>query len=240
MTRGLLAIAIALFHVGCKKTSEERPREAGSAGSAGSAAAAPPPGAHPDWPCSTHTASGGPGGTYRFRYDGPSACTTTPDLVIVGCPTLEELDDGDDGIIDRWRTFHYDANGRLVGVDYRRAQDGPVTTRLAMQYAADGSPVRSDIDNDADGTIEASNVYGREDGKLVRRFDRDADGKPDLIATSSFDDRGRVVETTIDHGAAGKVAATATYRWDGDRLAEEVTAMGELQIATTYRYDCAP
>src|SRR5262245_59654348 len=116
-----LVVSFALA-AGCNKKSEDRP--AGdptatpqpitptAAADAGEPEAEPVGKAvdNPDWPCGYDTGSD----KIRFRYEGPPACHAPPDIVITGCPTLEEMDNGGDGTIDRFRTFKYDTKGDLV------------------------------------------------------------------------------------------------------------------------------
>jgi hypothetical protein len=227
---------LALIVAACKQGPGEPAKSSGSGSAAGTAAATPS--ASADWPCANRVStSTGTEPAFRYQYGGPSACTTTPDLVITGCPTLETLDENGDGTIERYRSFRYDAGGRLVGAEYRRTPDGPVNTRLSITYTADGVPARSEADEGADGTVDVTNVYERKGGALVRKLDRNNDGAPDLIATTTYDSVGRPVETSLEQG--GKVAATATYRWEGARLLDETTRMQDMELVTTYLYDCA-
>ena len=229
------AWALVLILAACKR-GDEPAKGSGSGSAAGSAAGSAESGTS-DWPCANHiSTSTNPEPAFRYQYGGPSSCTTTPDLVITGCPTVETLDENGDGVFERYRTFQYDAGNRLVGAEYRRTQDGPVNTRLTITYSADGVPLRSDVDEGADGKVDLYNVYERKGDALVRKLDRNGDGVPDLVATTTFDSLGRALETAIEQG--GKVAATASYRWAGGKLLDETTRMQDMELVTTYVYDC--
>jgi antitoxin component YwqK of YwqJK toxin-antitoxin module len=114
-----------------------------------------------------------------------------------------EIDNDEDGKIDRWE--YYGKDHKLEKVGFSRANDGKPDS-WAYQ-APDGSIARVEISTHRDGKIDRTEFY--QNGVLVRaEIDGDGDGKVDkwetyadgALATVSFDtNHSGTPTTTIDY-----------------------------------------
>lgn len=159
---------------------------------------------------------------------------------VVGSQVIEEVDYGQDGIID-WRTVHhygtegrrvrderhflvqgasdevwsytYDDRGDLVEVSLDSGADGTIDRLIRYAYDARGYRSTASIDEGADGSIDQRGVYRHDDrGNLVlEELDRDGDGLADSRTTYSYDRRGHRVGMEYDDGADGSVDRRCLY-----------------------------
>ena len=126
-----------------------------------------------------------------------------------------DFDLDDDGTINR--TVHLNAEGRWERVDLDADDDGNIDRSDHYTFAADGarSLTRTDFDVDDDGTADRSETYTyNSDGTLIRtNFDDDADGTIDRTA---FDPDGDGTADRIDHYTYDDDGARRVVRRDFD------------------------
>jgi predicted nucleotidyltransferase len=104
-----------------------------------------------------------------------------------------EVDQDEDGTIDRWE--HYDSNQQLSRVGVSRLNDGKVTR---TEHYDQGVLVRADEDTDGDGTLDKWETYDA--GRLATvAFDTSRGGRPDRRLVYGGDGSARL-EIADDRG----------------------------------------
>ena len=156
-----------------------------------------------------------------------------------GQEILEELDDGDDGVVDSTLTMTYDDEGRRVLTSYDKDNNGTVDTTEAVSYTA--TELRDIVDSNDDGTPDATYVATYDAaGELIREeFDDDADGVAEQTQNYTYSDSGLLLETTREIGGHTE---TWTLEYDDEgRILREIYAGDEplagIGSEDTYEYD---
>ena len=115
-----------------------------------------------------------------------------------------ELDNDEDGKIDRWE--YYGADQKLERVGFSRANDG-LADAWAFQ-GADGLVSRVEVSTRRDGKSDRTEFY--EKGAMVRvEQDTDADGRVDKW--EKYED-GALVSVSFDTEKTGKPTTTIDYK----------------------------
>lgn len=164
-----------------------------------------------------------------------------------------------DGIFDWGERYAYDEAGRLIEEFAFLATDpGPFATKRHV-YEGD-LLVRSETDEDADGTVDRHTAFTHDDFGRVVAWE---DVYPDSIALAAdgsaasttiydyvYDDEGREIHRRIemDGNELFPESVTTTARsFDDDLLIEELIAWDEGRdgtidtvIRTTWAWDCTP
>ena len=158
---------------------------------------------------------------------------TRPELVL----RIEE-DDGDDGRLEAYYDYTYDAAGNLTSRLADTQGNGAVDFTERWTYDDDGNTLTYERDEDADGTPEfreertydelgrestfaedadgdgvwdfrRTSIYGEGDLRTFTHEDRDLDGTTDVIISFTYDERDRV---TRSEGREVETDAL-TYLW---------------------------
>jgi hypothetical protein len=183
----------------------------------------------PDWPCARRSQGGA---EFRYEYEGaPEHCSLSPHLHVLGCPAAERRVDLP---IERTRTFHYDAAGRLDRVDVSAATGLP--TRIRIRRGADGRVERHEIDHAADGDADLIERHEWSPDRLVVSRDEDADGSIETRVEYVLQD-GRPLRSTVDHLVDGTIELQTLFHWEGDRLVGTTTE-GVESAQDAWAYEC--
>lgn len=128
-------------------------------------------------------------------------------------PSLVEVDEDQDGWIDRWE--HYDAKGTLLKIGRSQRKKGQAdiwTTRNK-----EGLATRVEHDDDGDGRVDRSEIL--EGGKvLALELDGDRDGRVDRWQRFAG---GRLTGEDLDTDGDGKPDRRLRFRTDGTVLGLE-------------------
>lgn len=127
-------------------------------------------------------------------------------------PRVEEIDEDGDGALDGRTTWTYDADLRLLSVEY---------------------------DAGADGTVDSRGVNTWEDGVETRsEADQDMDGTPDSVTTWTYDAAGNATLEEADTDGDGDVDRTTTWAWDADghMLSSEMVVPDRITLIDTWTW----
>ena len=135
-----------------------------------------------------------------------------------------EIDQDEDGKIDRWE--YYGADEKLEKVGFSRESDGKED---AWSYAApDGSIIRIDVSTRRDGKVTRTEHYDR-DTLVGAEEDTDEDGKSDRWETY---DTGRLSSVSFDSVHRGSADRRLVYDAHGSARAEvDLDGTGQWQAA---------
>jgi len=183
---------------------------------------------------------------------------------------VRRIKDGDaDGSTDEIVTYNYDDEGRRTeeAVDADADGNDEKTTRLAYEdgkqvrktvdygtvgqkangvwtYEYDGDRlVREKWDQDGDGTVDETTVYGYDDqGRLVREelYYGDED-RPAKVVEYERNDEGKILEEKVDQGGNGRINRHLQAEYDQQGRREKVVVDkgndGTADQTTTFEYD---
>lgn len=138
-----------------------------------------------------------------------------------------EIDQDEDGSIERWE--YYGADQKLEKVGFSRANDGKEDGWLWI--APDGSTLRIEISTHRDGKVTRTEYYEKD--TIVRgEEDEDADGRTDKWET--YDGAGHLASVAFDTRHRGVPDRRLIYGVDGaGRL--ELDADGDGQFVPVKR-----
>jgi hypothetical protein len=131
-----------------------------------------------------------------------------------GVPRQAEIDTDFDGVVDRWQYFS--TTGALEKEGWARRRPGTVDT---WEYlSADGSPIRREIDEDGNGTVDRTETFFER--KLVGvAMDSDRNGRVDRWQRWH---NGRLLQEEIDTDGDGIPDRRLRYGVNGDVAGFEI------------------
>jgi hypothetical protein len=118
-----------------------------------------------------------------------------------------EIDNDEDGRVDRWE--YYTADQKLERVGFSRSNDG---IEDAWSYAgSDGNVVRIDVSTRRDGRVTRVERY---EGEQQSSAEEDTDGDGQMDKWETFD-AGRLVSIAFDSAHKGRPDRRLVYNADG-------------------------
>jgi YD repeat-containing protein len=170
---------------------------------------------------------------------GPACSTESRECL----PTLIEVDQGNDGVVDRrhvlahtsdgrllssWKDSdgdqlfdhiernYYDRLGHIVSTVVRPAVDAPPLYRLDFGYDGQGNRISTRRDDGLDGTIESASTarYDELGQLLYRAEDRDGDGVFEERRWYTYDENGRRMSKNVETDGVGVVSSRTAYSYD--------------------------
>lgn len=142
------------------------------------------------------------------------------------CSSIEEIDDGDDGIPDAQVASTYDDRGLLLRSALDADLDGHVDQILLRTYDDAGRLVEEGLDRDGDGVVDDVLQIAR-DGDRITAIYQTLFGAPYLHCSYADGPCGRG-GSSCDLNADGTVDWTSTFVWSGDEVHEvQLSAQGQ-------------
>lgn len=140
-------------------------------------------------------------------------------------------------------TRGYDAEGRVTVEVYDHMADGTPDSRFEYRYNAAGLQTKKiKYVSDQQHPVRVVTYAYESDNQTEASFDMDGDGSAERLVKQAFDDQGRRVRRSVDHGADGQVDAVWRYDYENGRLAVErwdQDGDGKIEEVTRYEYDDA-
>lgn len=151
--------------------------------------------------------------TYTWEYDANNH------------PTRKLYDAGNDGILDKSWTYTTDEAGDIIFEEQDEDVDGTLDATLRYHRDSERRVTREEWDYNADGVIDyaRSYVYDPSGNLTVYGVDRDGDGILDERTNHTYAPDGRLLESSTDEDGDGTGDASAEYRYEDCRLAEQQT-----------------
>jgi hypothetical protein len=126
-----------------------------------------------------------------------------------------EIDENEDGTIDRWE--HYDADQKLVNIGKSRAGNGKEDSWLYP--AADGSLAKIEISAKGDGKITRTEYY---DKAVLVRAEEDSDGDGVLDKWDTYSSAGQLASVAFDTSHRGTPDRRLVYGPGGEARVETI------------------
>jgi YD repeat-containing protein len=157
-------------------------------------------------------------------YDGDGIVDSTDAMFYQGDLLIRtEIDWDPDGAADQITTYEYDAAGRLIATEDDWVDPADTDQRLTHIWQGD-LHVRTEGDDDIDGTIDSVTTYVYYPDDRLQIMERDTDNDPaaNYRETWTYDDAARTARTSIDFGANGEADDHYLREYDaGGRLIRE-------------------
>ena len=152
-------------------------------------------------------------------------------------------DNDADGTPDSTVSYTFDAEGKLVRLEYDYDGDGMPDSVIVYTYDADANLVRDEQDSDNDGTPDyiASYTYDADGNQSGREQDLDGDGMADEVAVYTYDDNGNRTrqESDTDGDGSADLISSDTYDDQGNltRSEQDFDGDGAPEQISSYQYD---
>lgn len=119
-----------------------------------------------------------------------------------------EIDNNEDGLIDRWE--YYGADQKLEKVGFSKANDGTVDS-WAYQ-GADGKIVRVEVSTRRDGKVTRTEFYEKD---ALARAEEDTNGDGRVDKWETYDEGGAITSVAFDTEGRGAPDRRVEYGRDG-------------------------